>query len=103
MTRHRDRPFFAYYPMAPSTPPSSRRPTGAKEPGDRRASRGQGDPAHFADMVAYMDREVGEIVAALGRNGLLENTLILFTGDNGTPRRSPRCAGRSPSPAVRAR
>jgi len=33
----------------------------------------------FADMVAYMDRKLDGL-------GLRENTLILFTGDNGTPR-----------------
>jgi arylsulfatase A len=37
-------------------------------------------------MVAYMDKIIGRIVARLDELGLRENTLLLFTGDNGTPR-----------------
>jgi arylsulfatase A len=37
-------------------------------------------------MVAYLDKCVGRVVEALDRLGLRERTLILFTGDNGTPR-----------------
>ncbi len=98
MTRHRDGPFFAYYPMALVHGPFEPTPDGAKAPDDRRARRGRGDPAHFADMVAYMDKEVGEIVAALDRGGLLEDTLILFTGDNGTPRQITSMLGETPLP-----
>jgi arylsulfatase A len=39
---------------------------------------------HFADMTEYMDKMVGRLVAKLEELGLRENTLILFTGDNGT-------------------
>jgi arylsulfatase A len=41
---------------------------------------------YYRDMVAYMDKVVGRIVGKLDDLGLRENTLILFTGDNGTPR-----------------
>jgi len=44
------------------------------------------DKKHFADMVAYMDKIVGRIVGKLDEADLRENTLIIFTGDNGTPR-----------------
>ena len=44
------------------------------------------DPKHYPDMVAYMDRIVGKMVAAVDQLGLRENTLIIFTGDNGTDR-----------------
>ena len=37
-------------------------------------------------MVAYMDKIVGRIVRKLDELGLRENTLVLFTGDNGTPK-----------------
>jgi arylsulfatase A-like enzyme len=37
-------------------------------------------------MVEAADQRVGRLVAALDRLGLREKTLILFTGDNGTPR-----------------
>ena len=42
------------------------------------------DPQHFADMVQYMDKLIGKLIAALDRVGLRENTLLLFLGDNGT-------------------
>ncbi len=40
---------------------------------------------NFEDMVAYMDKQVGRIVDKLDEAGVRNNTLILFTGDNGLP------------------
>ena len=37
-------------------------------------------------MVTYMDKIVGRIVARVDELGLRKNTLVLFTGDNGTNR-----------------
>jgi arylsulfatase A len=45
---------------------------------------GSKDHQHFADMVQYMDKLIGKLVATLEKLGLRENTLILFVGDNGT-------------------
>jgi arylsulfatase A len=39
--------------------------------------------AAFAAMVSRLDKYVGEIVASLKANGTLENTVIIFTSDNG--------------------
>ena len=44
------------------------------------------DPAYFADMVEYTDYLVGRLINHLDELGLSENTLVLFTGDNGTHR-----------------
>ncbi len=47
----------------------------------------QAEPkAAFAAMIEILDRQVGEIAAALERLGLRENTLIIFTSDNGPAR-----------------
>ncbi len=39
--------------------------------------------AAFAAMVTLLDRQVGEIVAELERLGIADNTMIVFTSDNG--------------------
>jgi arylsulfatase A-like enzyme len=39
--------------------------------------------AAFAAMVDYLDMQVGELVAKLKELGVYENTLIIFTSDNG--------------------
>ncbi len=75
--KNRDRPFLAYYPMILTHSPFV--PT----PDSRNPSRGN-KQQNFADMVAYMDKVIGRIVAKLDELGIRENTLVLFTGDNGT-------------------
>lgn len=39
--------------------------------------------AAFAAMVSRLDKYVGEIIETLKQNGTLDNTLIVFTSDNG--------------------
>ncbi len=39
--------------------------------------------ATYAAMIATLDEQVGQIVASLKRNGLYENTIIMFCSDNG--------------------
>lgn len=39
--------------------------------------------ATYAAMVTYIDRQVGALVAKLKRDGLYDNTIIVFTSDNG--------------------
>jgi arylsulfatase A len=46
--------------------------------------RHAGDSSFFPEMVSYMDKVVGRIVQKLDELGLRENTVIMFTGDNGT-------------------
>ena len=74
---NKDKPFLAYYPMIlvhnpfPPTPDSdSRDETDNKK--------------NFIDMVGYMDTCVGRIVDTLEELDLRDNTLVVFTGDNGT-------------------
>ncbi|MEX0701834.1 MAG: sulfatase-like hydrolase/transferase [Planctomycetales bacterium] len=79
MAEHRDRPFCAYYPMI--------LPHGPFEPTPDSESRQSADKQrNFEDMVAYMDKLVGRIVAKTDELGIAERTLILFAGDNGTGR-----------------
>ena len=80
ITRHQSDPFFVYYPMAlthnPFVPTPHQNPTGEEKQSD--------DPSHFKYFVEYTDSLVGRIVETLDRLNLRENTLIVFTGDNGT-------------------
>jgi arylsulfatase A len=78
--RNRDKQFIAYYPMALAhdisndfNPPPPPGPNGRYET--------------YKEMIEYMDKVVGRIVKALEQLKLREKTLILFTGDNGTPRK----------------
>ncbi len=48
--------------------------------------RYQADTSYFNDMMAYTDKIVGRIMDQLEQSGLAENTLVIFTGDNGTNR-----------------
>lgn len=37
----------------------------------------------YAGMISRMDRDIGEIIELLKKDGRLENTLVIFTSDNG--------------------
>ena len=80
--RNKDKPFFIYYPMVlvhdPFVPTPDSKTWSDK---DRRYKR---DTAYFKDMVAYTDKVVGKIHDKLVATGLDNNTLLIFTGDNGT-------------------
>jgi arylsulfatase A len=80
--RNKDQPFFIYYPMVLVHEPFV--PTPDSETWNRQDTRYQNDTAFFKEMVAYADKIVGQIVTALEEKGLLENTVLIFTGDNGT-------------------
>jgi arylsulfatase A len=43
------------------------------------------DKKFFPSMVKYMDKEIEKIIGRLYSTGLTNNTIIIFTGDNGTP------------------
>jgi arylsulfatase A-like enzyme len=81
MTRHRDRPFFMYLPHAM---PGS---TGAPYASER--FRGKSANGPYGDAVEEMDWSTGEILAALDRLGLDDNTLVIWTSDNGAPLLDP--------------
>ena len=71
--RNADSPFFLYFPLpAPHTPIA---------PTDE--WRGKSGLNAYGDFVMQVDQTVGDVVAALERNGLTENTLVIFTSDNG--------------------
>ena len=80
--RKSDQPFFVYYPMVLVHDPFVPTPDSPEwsDP-DRRY---ENDTAYFADMMAYTDKIAGQIEAKLKEEGVWENTLFIFTADNGT-------------------
>lgn len=85
--RQKDKPFFLY--TAYNTPHWP-----IQGPGDEAADRQgsnyskAGDRQTYARMVERMDEGIGKILDALRRNGLEENTLVVFVSDNGGDRLS---------------
>jgi len=49
----------------------------------------RGDLARYYDEITRLDGFVGDVIAELERQGVADNTLILFISDNGRP--FPRC------------
>ena len=78
ITRHKDQPFFLYYPM--SHVHAQILPTPDSKPGTRDKN------ILYQDNVAYMDKLVGRLIAELDRLKLREKTLVVFSSDNGTAR-----------------
>ncbi len=85
--KKKDQPFFVYYPMVlthwPFVPTPDSPDWDAKSKGSLTLGREQ---KHFGGQVQYMDQLVGKIVGELKKQGVLENTIVLFVGDNGTDR-----------------
>ena len=84
ITRHKDSPFFLYYPMILTHGPYQ--PTPDSPDYDRKAvgENVNRDDRHFGEMVTYMDKLIGKLVARLEELKLREKTLLIFVGDNGT-------------------
>lgn len=98
---HSQQPFFLYLPFiephVSMHPPQSSVDAFPKE-WDEEPYRGQNGyvphprpRAAYAAMIGDLDRYVGRVVAAVEKAGVTQNTLIIFTSDNGTthPRKNP--------------
>lgn len=69
----RQKPFFLYLPLAgPHTPWM---PT--------EEYRGKSPAGEYGDFVQQVDAAVGQVLATLEQQGLAENTIVIFTSDNG--------------------
>lgn len=69
----KQKPFFLYIPLAaPHTP---------WMPTPEYTSKSRA--GEYGDFVQQVDASVGEILATLEQQGLAENTLVIFTSDNG--------------------
>ena len=89
--RHRDEPFFLYVPhlaihfpwQGPEDPPH--RQAGTVYHQDKWGvipDRSNVHP-HVRAMIESLDKSVGKILSVLKKESLIENTLVIFTSDNG--------------------
>jgi arylsulfatase A len=83
--RHKDGPFFVYYPTPLIHGPILKTPDSQGDVAkQRRKAANAGEGSLYADNVAYLDKLIGKLVAELDSLKLRENTLIVFAGDNGS-------------------
>jgi arylsulfatase A-like enzyme len=94
---NKDKPFFLYYPtiiphVALHVPDEDLKPylaLGWKDPPFTRGT-GSGYTPHFtpraayAAMISLMDRHIGELLKLLDELKLADNTIVVFSSDNGT-------------------
>ena len=85
IAKSRSQPFLLYYPMilthCPFEPTPDSTDWDESSPG---SPTYKGKAQYFGDMVSYMDKIVGRILKQLDDSGIRDNTLVIFTGDNGT-------------------
>jgi len=91
---NKDEPFFMYYasplPHLPLQAPKEyvdkyRKIFGEEEPyiGNESYFPNRYPRATYAAMISYLDDQLGELVSTLKELGIYENTLIIFSSDNG--------------------
>ncbi len=82
------KPFFLYLPHA--MPGSTRSPFASE------AFLGKSKNGTYGDSVEELDWSTGEILKTLKRLDLDEKTLVIWTSDNGAPRRNPPQGSNAP-------
>ncbi len=82
LDRHRDEPFFLYVPHFGVHSPYQAKEDLIESFRDVPPKGGHDDPT-YAAMIASVDESVGRILAKLDELGLAENTLVVFSSDNG--------------------
>jgi arylsulfatase len=73
ITRNKDNPFFLYVPH-----PQPHVPLYVSD-----AFKGRSEAGLYGDVIMEIDWSVGQILQALETHGIEENTLVIFTSDNG--------------------
>ena len=88
-TREKDKPFFLYVPMAEphseiASPDAfnARFSSFTKGPIDLENLADRGPGEYYAN-ITYMDDQIGRLLRYLDENNLRENTIVVFTSDNG--------------------
>ena len=69
-----DKPFFLYFPLTAPHKPVSPHPR----------FQGKSKLGPYGDFVMQVDWTVGEVLAAIDAAGVAENTIVIYTSDNGS-------------------
>ncbi len=92
LRENKDKPFFLYYPttvphMAYQVPEDSLAEYLGKFPEPSTATGNylphRAPRAAYAAMITRMDRDIGKLLALVDELGLRDNTIVVFTSDNG--------------------
>ncbi len=75
----KDKPFFLYFPMTSPHSPIS----------PAAGFLGKSGISTYVDFVMETDHRIGQIIDAVDNSGIAENTIIIFTADNGTSIKFP--------------
>jgi len=88
ITENQHRPFFLYFPQI--TPGSTAAPPTHPD------FQGRSSNGPWGDSVMELDWSTGRLLDTLDKLGLSENTLVLFTNDNGAPQQRKRGGSNDP-------
>jgi putative membrane-bound dehydrogenase-like protein len=77
IAEHKDEPFFLYFPQA--------MPGSTSTPFSSEAFKGKSKNGPWGDAIEELDWSMGVILDQLNELGIAENTLVIWTSDNGAP------------------
>lgn len=77
IAEHKDEPFFLYFPQA--------MPGSTSTPFSSDAFRGKSKNGPWGDAIEELDWSMGVMLEQLRELGIAENTLVIWTSDNGAP------------------
>ncbi len=91
ITKHRGEPFFLYVPhlgihfpwQSPEDPPHREKGTSYHNDKWGRIPNPSDVSPHVRAMIESLDQSTGQLIAALEKQKLIENTIVIFTSDNG--------------------
>jgi arylsulfatase A-like enzyme len=83
LRENRDRPFFLYLPHFAVHTPIEGKPDKVKKYEAKADPKNPQNYAEYAAMVESLDESVGRVLDALDELKLADNTLVIFTADNG--------------------
>jgi putative membrane-bound dehydrogenase-like protein len=77
IVEHKDEPFFLYFPQA--------MPGSTKTPFSSEQFKGKSKNGPWGDSIEELDWSMGVMLDQLKELGIAENTLVIWTSDNGAP------------------